>query len=149
MRRAIPNCSARKVRLAQLRGARWWCFPLLELINVLATRLRQTDEAVAAATFLTVKALGARPAGPRGACWRRRRRWAPRHPPQDRTGQPRGDGRGRARKREQVLEQLEAARPGDRSSGFYCLNNITTLKRYDNDAQTIRDFLSVVILLSQ
>jgi hypothetical protein len=48
---------------------------------------------------------------------------------------PRGDGRGRARKREQGLEQLEAARPGD---PFVRL----LLPQQYNDAQTIRDFLS-------
>src|SRR5262245_19920684 len=88
------------------------------LINVLANRLRATDEAMAAASFLTVQARLARAPQARRACRPRRRRGSCRDPPQDQPKRPRGDGWGGARKREPGDERLEAGPGGDAFVGL-------------------------------
>jgi CRP-like cAMP-binding protein len=100
------------------------------VINVLATRLRRTDEAMAATSFLTVKARLARALLELG-----------RHVGQD-------DGTGRVVIRHKISRSDLAAMAGvarenvsrvmsdwkqnqviTRSSGLYCLSDIATLKR--------------------
>ena len=98
------------------------------LINVLATRLRETDEAMAAASFLTVQARLARALLELGKhVGRRRRRGAPRAPSQDQPGRPCGNGRGGAREREQGHSRLEAEQGDYAMLGFYYLIDIATL----------------------
>jgi CRP/FNR family cyclic AMP-dependent transcriptional regulator len=99
------------------------------LVNVLASRLRQTDEAVAAASFLTVKARLARALLELG----------------EHTGEDDGAGRlvirhkigqgdlaamaGMARENvSRVLSDWKQRKLVTRSSGYYCLNDIATLK---------------------
>src|SRR5438034_2057433 len=101
------------------------------LVNVLALRLRETDQAVAADSFLTVKARLARALLELS----------------EYLGEDAGEGRGLIRHkigqsdlaamagvaRENVSRALsDWKRRGlvTRSSGFYCLNDVTTLKRY-------------------
>src|SRR5215831_2906675 len=101
------------------------------LVNVLALRLRETDQAVAADSFLTVKARLARALLELA----------------DYLGEDAGAGRVLIRHkigqsdlaamagvaRENVSRALSDWKRRDlvtRSSGFYCLNDITTLKRY-------------------
>src|SRR5262245_33915821 len=101
------------------------------LVNVLALRLRETDQAVAADSFLTVKARLARALLELT----------------EYLGEDAGEGRVVIRHkisqsdlaamagvaRENVSRALSDWRRRDlvsRSSGFYCLNDITTLKRY-------------------
>ena len=102
------------------------------LVDVLAVRLRQADEGVAADSFLTVKArAGAR--APRAVRVSRRRYWR------------RASSESTIRSiraillamagvaRENVSRALSDWKRRDlvtRSSGFYYLNDITTLKRY-------------------
>src|SRR5215813_11726021 len=101
------------------------------LVNVLALRLRETDEAVAADSFLTVKARLARALVELT----------------EYLGEDAGEERILIRRkisqsdlaamagvaRENVSRALSDWKRSDlvtRSSGFYCLNDITTLKRY-------------------
>src|SRR5215471_18352915 len=101
------------------------------LVNVLALRLRETDDAVAADSFLTVKARLARALLELA----------------DYLGEDAGGGRilirhkisqsdlaamaGVARENvSRVLSDWKRRNLVTRSSGFYCLNNITTLKRH-------------------
>jgi len=101
------------------------------LVNVLALRLRETDQAVAADSFLTVKARLARALLELT----------------EYLGEDAGAGRVLIRHkisqsdlaamagvaRENVSRALSDWKRRDlvtRSSGFYCLNDITTLKRY-------------------
>jgi CRP/FNR family transcriptional regulator, cyclic AMP receptor protein len=101
------------------------------LVNVLAVRLRETDEAVAADSFLTVRARLARALLELS----------------EYLGEDAGPGRVLIRHkinqsdlaamagvaRENVSRVMSDWKQRDlvsRSSGFYCLNDITTLKRY-------------------
>src|SRR5262249_1928609 len=101
------------------------------LVNVLALRLRETDEAVAADSFLTVKARLARALLELA----------------EYLGEDAGAGRvlirhkisqsdlaamaGAARENvSRTLSDWKRRHLVTRSSGFYCLNDITTLKRY-------------------
>src|SRR6266576_4497982 len=104
------------------------------LVNVLALRLRETDQAVAADSFLTVKARLARALLELT----------------EYLGEGAGAGRVLIRHkigqsdlaamagvaRENVSRALSDWKRSDlvtRSSGFYCLNDITTLERYASD----------------
>jgi len=106
------------------------------LVNVLALRLRETDQAVAADSFLTVKARLARALLELA----------------EYLGEDAGAGRVLIRHkinqsdlaamagvaRENVSRALSDWRRRDlvtRSSGFYCLNDITTIKRYVSDEE--------------
>jgi CRP/FNR family transcriptional regulator, cyclic AMP receptor protein len=101
------------------------------LINVLALRLRETDEAVAADSFLTVKARLARALLELT----------------EYLGEDAGEGRilirhkisqsdlaamaGVARENvSRVLSDWKRRNLVTRSSGYYCLNDLTTIKRY-------------------
>jgi CRP/FNR family transcriptional regulator, cyclic AMP receptor protein len=81
-----------------------------DLVSTLVSRLREADRAMAAASFLTVKARVARAARTCGASRSRNGIRTNCHPPQDQAERYRGNGGRCARKRKSNPDRTEAAR---------------------------------------
>ena len=129
------------------------------LVSVLAARLRETDEALAATSFLTVKARLARALLELARVSRRRPRFrADSHPSQDQAERPCGDGRGRGRKREPRHERLDAAprcdslvrillsgghRDAEKPGEVLALSASGPISRWVRESELCRSFLSL------